>query len=230
MGLAKEIKYFVLRRVLNHPACWFLHLYAKTLRLQFENIEPLLQHLENKGRLILACWHQRFFGGFYFPQAYQKFPCIMISQSRDGDFIANVVKHMGWIPVRGSSTRGWKKGLEGMVAGIKQHGIAAHIVDGPTGPARVIKPGLIYLAQKTGAAICGAFISYENPWIFNSWDRFMVPKPFSRVLIHAGPLEFIPEGMDDAEFEKVRLDIEQKMIRGYEEADRYWSGLPGDSK
>jgi len=147
----------------------------------------------------------------------------MISQSRDGDFIAQIVERMGWIPVRGSSTRGWKKGLEGMIAGIKQHGLAAHIVDGPTGPPREIKPGLIYLAQKTGAAICGAYISYQNPWIFNSWDHFMVPKPFSKVLIHAGPLKWVPEEMDDAEFEKVRQRIEQEMIQGYDEADRYWS-------
>lgn len=222
MGLTKEVKYFLLHRVLNYPVYWFLQLYAKTLRLQFENIEPLLKHLENKGRAIIACWHQRFFGGFYFPRAYRKFPCIMISQSRDGDFIANVVKRMGCIPVRGSGTRGWKRGLEGMVAGIMQNGIAAHIVDGPTGPPRVIKPGLIYLAQKTGAAICGAYISCENPWIFKSWDRFMVPKPFSRVLIHAGPLKFVPQEMDDTEFERVRLRIEQEMMEGYEEADRYW--------
>jgi lysophospholipid acyltransferase (LPLAT)-like uncharacterized protein len=61
--------------------------------------------------------------------------------------------------------------------------VGGHIVDGPLGPPRVVKPGLISLAQRTGAAICPAYVSYENPWTFNSWDRFMVPKPFSRALL-----------------------------------------------
>jgi lysophospholipid acyltransferase (LPLAT)-like uncharacterized protein len=230
MSLAKEIKFFLIRRVLNRAAYWFLKVYAKTIRLRFENVEERIEYLENKGRIIIACWHQRFFGGLYFPRAFQRFPWIMISQSRDGDFIADVASRLGWIPVRGSSSRGGRKALQEMNAMIMENGLGAHIVDGPTGPARVIKPGLILLAQKTGAAIVAGYISYENPWIFNSWDRFMIPKPFSRVLIRAGPLMHIPREMDEAEFERVRLNVEQEMIKGYEEADRYWSQQERDSK
>jgi lysophospholipid acyltransferase (LPLAT)-like uncharacterized protein len=222
MGLTKDIKFFFIRRVLNYAAYCFVKLYAKTIRLRFENVEERIEYLENEGRLIIACWHQRFFGGFYFPGAFQKFPCIMISQSRDGDFIADVVRRIGWIPVRGSSSKGGRKALQEMIDMVVENGLGAHIVDGPTGPPRVIKPGLILLAQKTSAAIVAGYISYENPWIFNSWDRFMVPKPFSRVLVRAGPLMHVPREMDEEEFERVRLNVEQQMIKGYEEADRYW--------
>jgi lysophospholipid acyltransferase (LPLAT)-like uncharacterized protein len=223
MGLGKDIKFFLIRRVLNYAACCFIKLYAKTIRLRFENVEERIEYLENRGRIILACWHQRFFGGFYFPRAFQKSPHIMISQSRDGDFIADVVRRIGWIPVRGSSSKGGRKALQEMIDMVTENGLGAHIVDGPTGPARVIKPGLIFLAQKTGAAIVAGYISYENPWVFNSWDRFMIPKPFSRVLLRAGPLIPVPQEMDEDEFERVRLNVEKEMIKGYEEADRYWS-------
>ncbi len=230
MGLAKEVKFFLVRRVLNRAAYWFLQLYAKTIRLRFENVPERLKYLENGGRLVIACWHQRFFGGFYFPRAFQRSPWIMISQSRDGDFIADVASRLGWIPVRGSSSRGGKRALLEMNAMIKENGLGAHIVDGPTGPPRVIKPGLIFLAQKTGAAIVGGYISYENPWVFNSWDHFMVPKPFSRVLIRAGPLMHVPREMDEVEFERVRLNVEREMIKGYEEADLHWGQAERSSK
>lgn len=230
MGLAKDIKFFLIRRVLNYLACCFVKLYAKTIRLRFENVEERIEYLENKGRLIIACWHQRFFGGFYFPRAFQKSPHIMISQSRDGDFIADVASRLGWIPVRGSSSRGGKKALQEMIDMVMENGLGAHIVDGPTGPPRVIKSGLILLAQKTGGAIVAGYISYEDPWVFNSWDRFMIPKPFSRVLIRAGPLMHVPREMDEDEFERVRLNVEQEMIKGYEEADRCWNQRERRSK
>ncbi|MBE9547698.1 MAG: hypothetical protein IMF10_09445 [Proteobacteria bacterium] len=100
--------------------------------------------------------------------------------------------------------------------------LGGHIVDGPTGPPRIVKPGLVILAQKSGAALCPTYVSYEKPWIFNSWDRFMIPKPFSRVLIRFGPLKYISNEMNTEQFEDVRLRIEEELIKGYEEVDSYW--------
>lgn len=222
MSIKKEIKYFIIRHFLTFLAYYALSLYSKTIRVKLENEETLKEHIKNNGRVLVYTWHQRFFGGFYLPKEFNESPCIMISQSRDGDFIADVVQRIGWIPVRGSSSRRGKKALEEMIAGMIENSVGGHVVDGPTGPPRIVKPGLVILAQKTGAPICPVFISYETPWIFNSWDRFMVPKPFSKVLIRFGTLEFIPEDMDNEQFEAVRLGIERKMAEGYEEADSYW--------
>lgn len=223
MSIKKEIKYFIIRHFLTFFAYYALSLYSKTIRVKLENEEMLKEHLKNNGRVLVYSWHQRFFGGFYLPREFDQSPCIMISQSRDGDFIADVVERIGWIPKRGSSSRGGKKALEEMVTGIIENRLGGHIVDGPTGPPRIVKPGLIILAQKTGAPICPGLISYENPWIFNSWDRFMVPKPFSKVLIRFGTLEVIPEDIDTDKFEAVRLNIEKKLIEEYNEVDKYWN-------
>ena len=70
-----------------------------------------------------------------------------------------------------------------MVSGVIYGAVGGHIVDGPTGPARVIKPGLVSLAHRAGAFICPTYVSYEDAWVFNSWDKFMVPKPFSGVYL-----------------------------------------------
>jgi lysophospholipid acyltransferase (LPLAT)-like uncharacterized protein len=133
------------------------------------------------------------------------------------------VEKIGWKPVRGSSSRGGKEALRQMVDALNEHCIGGHIVVGPQGPPRIIKPGLIALAQKTGAGIITAYVVYDRPWVFNSWDRFMVPRPFSRMLLrfNLSPI-YVPREMDEEQFEEYRKIVENKMIRDYEELDRYF--------
>jgi lysophospholipid acyltransferase (LPLAT)-like uncharacterized protein len=219
----KETKFALLRKSIL-PAYWMLSLYAKTLRLRVEDDEVFRRHLETGGRVVFASWHQRFFGGFFIPRIYGSPHCIMISRSRDGDFVAGVVAHIGWRAIRGSSSLGGKEALRQMADALMQDRVGGHIVDGPLGPPTVVKPGLITLAQRTGAAICPAYVSYENPWIFNSWDRFMVPKPSSRVLLRFDRgLTVVPAELDENEFEQIRLQVETRMIEGYESADNYFN-------
>ncbi len=220
MNLKKEIKFFFIKHFLTFSTYYILNLYAKTIRLRFENKDVIKNHLENNGRVIMALWHQRFFAGLDSPRRFKKTIGVMISRSRDGNFVANIAERLGWIPVRGSSSRGGKEALKKMTDSVIKNQIAGHIVDGPTGPPHVIKPGLISMAQQSGAAICPTYVFYENAWTFNSWDRFMVPKPFSRVVVRFGPLESISEKMDSEEFERIRRDIEQKMIEGHEKGDQ----------
>ncbi len=216
MSTRKKAKY----SIVNSPffsflAYQILNLYAKTVRVSIQNVEPVTAHLESGGRVLIASWHQRFFGGFYLPKVMKRNLCIMISASRDGSFISNVVKRIGWIPMRGSSSRRGKEALREMIEGVKALEIGGHIVDGPTGPPRVIKPGLLTIAQRSGAAITIAYVIYENPFVFNSWDRFMIPKPFSRVLLRFSSLEVIPEDLTEEEFEALRRRLEQTMIEEY---------------
>jgi len=222
MSFKKEIKYFLLLKLLVPAGYWFLSLYSRTLRVKIENADMVISSVKNGHKLVLASWHQRFYGGFFIPRALAIRPCIMISLSRDGDYIAGVVKRIGWLPVRGSGSRGGREALREMAAGVVSQKVGGHIVDGPTGPPRVVKPGLIALAQRAGASICPAYVSYENPWIFRSWDRFMVPKPFTGVRLVFSELIEVPPELDEAAFEKFRLHVEKKMIEGYREADRYW--------
>lgn len=216
MSRKKTVKF----RLLNSsPAIALLSLllktYSKTVKVRFEGLDRILDHINNRGPVVLCSWHQRFFAGFYLPRILQRPMAIMISRSSDGDFISSVAERIGWIPVRGSSSRGGTKALRELIGLANRHGICGHITDGPTGPPRQIKPGLVSLAQQAKASICPVYVHYDNPWVFNSWDRFMVPKPASGALIRFGPLQQVPEDMDARDFEEMRRQIEESMISEY---------------
>ena len=143
----------------------------------------------------------------------------MISKSRDGDWIAPVVKWLGLRPVRGSSTRGGKEAMTAMVDDLAINQAAAHVVDGPQGPKGVVKAGLIRLAQLSGAAIIPVYISVDRAWVTRSWDRCLIPKPFSRVLVRFGEPIDVPEQMDSKAFEALRLKVEKNMTEGHAQDD-----------
>lgn len=96
------------------------------------------------------------------------------------------------------------------------------IIDGPRGPFGVVKPGLIKIAQISGMPIIPTITSAENKWVFNSWDRFIVPKPFSRVIIRLGNEIYVPKKLQGPAFEKKRLSIEETLKKLYVETDFLW--------
>jgi lysophospholipid acyltransferase (LPLAT)-like uncharacterized protein len=159
-------------------------LYASTFRLTVINREQWERYLEGGGKVLMCVFHQQFSSVLRPARQFHKFkPAIMISQSRDGDFAAEVSRLNKWHAVRGSSSRGGLKGLKQMVSQLKQYNMAAHIVDGPRGPAGTVKPGTIAIAQLTGSVIVPFFVFANRAWYLNSWDRFMIPKPFAHLTV-----------------------------------------------
>ena len=175
------------------------------------------------GRIpIYASWHQRFFPGITL-FSRRKPISIMISRSRDGEFISGIVRLLGWYPVRGSSSKGGRQALRKLKKLVQEGYKVGHIVDGPRGPFGVVKPGLLIIAQATGMPIIPIIISAEKKWVFNSWDQFMVPKPFSRVIIRFSDEMCIPKKLSLSEFEEKRLQIENTFKKLYHETDAIWS-------
>jgi len=97
-----------------------------------------------------------------------------------------------------------------------------HIVDGPKGPPGVVKPGLLSIAQFAGIPIVPTIISAQKKWVFKSWDRFVVPKPFSRVIIRFGDEINIPKNLQGPDFENKRFSIEDDLKKLYVETDLLW--------
>ncbi|MGD9106687.1 MAG: lysophospholipid acyltransferase family protein [Desulfobacterales bacterium] len=170
---------------------------------------------------IYASWHQRFFPALTFI-AKRKPISVMISQSKDGELISRIVNQLGWHPVRGSSSRGGKKALKEVYRLAKKGCKIAHIVDGPRGPRGVVKPGLLIISKVSGMPIIPTIISAEKKWVFNSWDRFIVPKPFSRVIIRFGDEINVPNSLQGPAFEKKRSSIEDTLKKLYVETDSLW--------
>jgi lysophospholipid acyltransferase (LPLAT)-like uncharacterized protein len=129
---------------------------------------------------------------------------ILISRSFDGELIARTVERLGFLAVRGSSSRGGATGLKGMAESYAAGHRCAFTADGPRGPARVAKPGPVQLAELTGAAWIGAYHAEPSrAWRLKTWDSFIVPKPFSTVTFgwpaHVAPeLGLVQTALDEA--------------------------------
>jgi lysophospholipid acyltransferase (LPLAT)-like uncharacterized protein len=187
--------------------------YSWTLRLKIENDKEWMDYRRNGGVVLLCTWHQQFFSAILPFKNYKTFnPSIMISQSRDGEIVAKIALRSGWNPVRGSSSKGGMEALKKMITHLKEKKLAAHIVDGPNGPLGIIKPGVIRLAHTTDAVIVPFSVSAEKAWYFNSWDKFLLPKPFSKVFLRFGKMIKFDRVKDKEIFERQRMRLEEVML------------------
>ena len=214
-----QARYLLIYRLI--PVCYYLlRSYLSLLRIRVAGEEIALGCLADYGRVIVAVWHQRFLPALAYVTKFRGFePIVMISQSRDGELAARLAERLGLVPVRGSSTRGGVTALAAILKALKKNPAVIHIVDGPQGPKGIVKPGLISMAQMSGAIIVPVLVSADRAWIMGSWDRFMVPKPFSKVTIEWGPPLAVPQDLDPARSEEFRAEIEQRLSEGYAQAD-----------
>ncbi|MGV8059509.1 MAG: lysophospholipid acyltransferase family protein [Smithellaceae bacterium] len=189
-----------------------IRFYCATFRLTVINEKQWRNDLERGVPVLLCAWHQQFFPLIRYFKEYEKYhPSLMISKSLDGEIIANIAERSGWHAVRGSSSRDGGVALKEMTEMLKKNGLAAHILDGPRGPAGVVKAGIISLAQATDAFIVPVFVKPEKAWYFKSWDKFMLPKPFSCVSINFGESIKLPPLQAQTDFENHRLMLEKIM-------------------
>ena len=162
--------------------------------------------------MLLCAWHQQFFSAIRHFREYRRFhPHIMISRSKDGALIAGIAHRTGWHPIRGSSSRGGREAMRDVITGLRGSRLAGHIVDGPRGPAGQVKAGVIRMAIATQAVIVPFYVTADKAWYFNSWDRFMLPKPFARVWLRFDRSVHLAPTMDETGFEAQRDALERMM-------------------
>ena len=197
-----------------------IRVYSLMFRLQVDNEREWRERVERGDPVLLVTWHQQFFSAIRNFQSFRRYrPSLMISRSRDGDLIAGVARRSGWHPARGSSSKGGSEALREMVARLTETHLAAHIVDGPKGPAGRVKAGTIRLAHASGATIVPFYTVAARAWHFRSWDKFFIPKPFTRVILRYGAAIELEPTEDEDRFEEQRLMVEEVMRRegGYAE-------------
>lgn len=151
-----------------------------TLRYRDVNAPGVPVGIEIPGPTIFAFWHRTLLVCAH--RFRNKQIAILISPSFDGELIARTVALLGFYPVRGSSSRGGASGLRAMADAYAKGHRCAFTADGPRGPNMIAKPGPVQLAELTNATWIGTYYALPNRrWELNSWDRFMIPKPFSTV-------------------------------------------------
>lgn len=148
---------------------------------------------------------------------------VLTSRSLDGEYIARVIRRFGFIPVRGSSSRGGQRGLLEMHDLILNRQGVAFTIDGPRGPRYVAKKGPVLLARMTGTPITPFYIALNNAWVLNTWDRLMIPKPFSRAFIRVAKKIFVPSDADDSAMERWHAEMQGSLDRITEFAEAHFS-------
>jgi lysophospholipid acyltransferase (LPLAT)-like uncharacterized protein len=138
---------------------------------------------------------------------------ILISRSFDGELITRTLRLFGFNAVRGSSSRGARKGLLGLKDVIESGGPAIFTADGPRGPIYETKMGPVKLAQMTGAPIGAFHLHPERAWVVNSWDRFLVPKPFTRIVVSWARWTEVPADVAADGLESKRAELNDALER-----------------
>jgi lysophospholipid acyltransferase (LPLAT)-like uncharacterized protein len=130
-----------------------------------------------------------------------------------------IIGKFGFGAVRGSSSRGAVGALLGMRRELELGHPVAFTIDGPRGPRYVAKPGPILLAKKTGFPVSCFFLAAERAWILNSWDRMIIPKPFSRVTLHVSSPIFVPADASDEQMAALHQQMQESLERCMEKAE-----------
>ena len=220
-----EAKPPLLERMLPFLAGRLLRLVGRTLRVRHEG-EARMRELLAEGRpVILYGLHGHLLVGAADLGRHR--PFVMISQSRDGERIARTVEHVGFRPVRGSSSRGGMRALLQTVRLLRGPVVCCHLVDGPRGPRGLVKPGLILLAQRSGAALIPILYGVRWKWVAGSWDRMQVPLPFARVIARQLPARDVPRDLTPEGAERLRLEIERELAHEEARLEADVTGQPG---
>jgi len=204
-------------RHISWAAVSLVRLFSLTYRWRLDDRAGVTQ--ENPQRsLIWVLWHNRIFALAFTYRRYlpTRRGAVLTSASGDGAIIAAMAARFGVAAVRGSSSRRGAAAMLGLIGWIRDGYDVGIVPDGPRGPRYRMGPGAVKLASLTGAAVLPVRIEYGSWWSFRSWDRFRLPKPFTRVTVIFEPLFDVEPGADDETLERRRLELENLMNPAHE--------------
>jgi len=202
-------------KIEGRPARWLiavgfrvLQLWVRTLRYEIDDRAGVVGKPADQN-YIGALWHNRL---LIFPFVLRRFfsnrhGAALISASRDGDLLADAITRFGFDVVRGSSSRLGASAILQLTDVLASGGDVVITPDGPRGPAYELGPGIVYLAQKSGAAVVPVNMEYSSCWRLKSWDRFILPRPFAKICVIIGQPHRVrsTNTVDDFEAERLRL-------------------------
>lgn len=197
---------------------WLFWLPAHALELLFHLVyrvrydDPRNLAVTGRGYVSLM-WHNRLFSfAAVFPRETRKHTVAVVSASRDGQYIVDLIAHFGLKSLRGSSSKRGANAQRQAIRAIREGCNVAFTPDGPRGPKYRLKPGPLHLAQLTGAPVLPMSVNASSYWQVKSWDNFQIPKPGATVTLKFGEPIVIPPELTDEEFECWRRKIEDALL------------------
>ena len=205
-----------------------MRLWIGSLRIRAFFEDPLADPAspDRRQSFIYPIWHETLLVPTYFYRKDRGH--VLVSNSRDGEYITRIIQRLGWQVIRGSSSRGGATAVRHLLETAEQTDrfFLAVTADGPRGPRRQLKKGVLYLASRTGMGIAPSFAACDRPWRARSWDRFMLPRPFSRARICVAAPIYLPAGISEADFSVYQERVQSEMTRMRLAAEGW---LAGDS-
>lgn len=199
----------------------FIAIVGPTLHVSFSWEEGSIGSMNNVYPGIYPFWHRCVLGATWIFR--DRNFAVLTSKSRDGEFIARVIQHFGYVPIRGSSSRGGQRGLLEMRSFVEKGGGAAFTIDGPRGPRFVAKKGPVLLARATGVPITAFYVAMEKAWELKAWDAMVIPKPFSRAFIRVAQRIFVPPDASGERLDAAYAEMQAALERVTAYADSQFS-------
>ena len=216
------MKQFAYKYIIPFFGSVYIYIIGLTCRSVVINREIEESLLRQGINPIYTFWHGRM---LYFPYLYrfQNKHHILASPSKDGEIIGNLLKIYGFNIVWGSTFKKGAKALLNLIRVIKNGDSVVLIADGSRGPAFKAQDGAIKIAKLTGIPIVPMTYSVSRKKVLSSWDRFVIPYPFSKIAVKYGEPVYVPPDADDEVMELKRLELEKKLNDITEFADKYFT-------
>jgi lysophospholipid acyltransferase (LPLAT)-like uncharacterized protein len=206
----------IVLRVIIAVGYWFIRLLGPTLRICV-SFEDGAQKALNRPTTILSFWHACIIPATY---AFRDLGIrVMSSNSYDGEYMGRIIHRFGFVAVKGSSSRNAVRALLGLRRALDQGRAVAFSLDGPRGPRYKVKPGPVALARSSGVPLSVFHIAVERAWVLNTWDRLLIPKPFSRVMLRIGKMIAVPKDATDADMPGYEAQLQAGLDRVREFAE-----------
>lgn len=184
------MKYFLLTKIAPAFGRLYLKFLHLTSKVEVRGAEHFNKIKSQFPGVIYAFWHGRLlYLGYYHqisPLHKEENPTVLISQHGDGELVARMVEGFGINVVRGSTTRGGEAGMRALIRAVKKNGVVGITPDGPKGPFHSVHPGIIRLSLLTGFPILPLTYSWKRKKFLSSWDKFLLPLPFSKGIVTYG--------------------------------------------
>ncbi|MGW8168794.1 MAG: lysophospholipid acyltransferase family protein [Sulfurovaceae bacterium] len=202
--MIKKIFHWAELNVVPFLIYFLMRLIWLTTQKKIHYITPI-----NDGQYIWACWHGEL---FISPQAYRKLhpkqnAYAIASAHKDGMIVANTIKHLNIEPIKGSTSKGGARALLEAMSCLKNGNEVLITPDGPKGPRHYLNDGVISLAQKLKLPICTINYKASSYWQFDSWDKFVVPKPFCKIDIYTQSIT-----LDELEHNDAKKALQKAML------------------
>ena len=193
-----------------------IRLIGATLRISVSSEEGGQTTLEQRP-LVASFWHSCIIPSTYI---WRRMGIrVMSSFSYDGEYMGRIIRKFGFVAVKGSSSRNPVRALLGLRRALEEGWTVAFTLDGPRGPRHKVKPGPVALGRSTGLPLTTFHVGLEKAWVLNSWDRMMIPKPFSRALVRFGKLISVPRDASEEDLARYNEELQATLDRAVEFAD-----------